>query len=94
VQPVVFPESTRQSVGITGDRGLLVVTVAPDSSAEQAGILLGDIIVTINGSPVQSSRSLQPVLDSENVGKPVAVEIVRGGKLIKLSATVGERPRN
>jgi S1-C subfamily serine protease len=94
VQPVVFPESARQSIGIGSANGLLVVTVAPGSSAEQSGILLGDIIVTVNGSPVQSSSSLQPVLDSENVGKPVAVEIVRGGKLIRLSVTVGERPRN
>lgn len=94
MQPVAFPESTRQSLGIDSDRGLLVVTVAPGSSAEHAGVLLGDIIITVNGSSVRSPRSLQPVLDSENVGKPVTLEIARGGKLLKQSVTVGERPRD
>jgi S1-C subfamily serine protease len=92
MQPVAFPDSARQALDMNADRGLLVVTVAPGSSAEQSGVLLGDIIVTVNGSPVHSLRSLQPVLDSENVGKQVHFEIVRGGKLVKLSVTVGERP--
>jgi S1-C subfamily serine protease len=91
VQPVAFPEGTRQSIGI-GERGLLVVTVAPGSSAEQAGILLGDIVVSVNGSPVRGAHSLQPALDAENVGKSIPLEIVRGGKLHKLSVTVGEKP--
>jgi S1-C subfamily serine protease len=94
MQPVAFSDSTRQSLGIDNDRGLLIVTVAPNSSAEKAGILLGDIIVSANGSPVRSSRSLQPVLDSENVGKAVTLDVVRGGKLIKMSVTIGERPGN
>jgi len=92
MQPVAFPDSARQALGTNADRGLLVVTVASGSSAEQSGVLLGDIIVTVNGSPVHSLRSLQPVLDSENVGKQVHFEIVRGGKFVKLSVTVGERP--
>ena len=91
VQPVAFPDATRQSLKIDTDRGLLIVTVAPGSSAEKSGLLLGDIIVTVDGSPVRSARSLQPALDSENVGKPVALELVRGGKLLKLSVTVGEK---
>jgi S1-C subfamily serine protease len=94
MQPVEFPSPTRQSLGIDSERGLLILKVAADSSAEKSGILLGDIIVTVDGSPVDSLRSLQPVLDSENVGKPVNLEIVRGGKLLKLSVMVGERPGN
>lgn len=92
VQPVAFPDATRQSLGIAVDRGLLIVTVAPGSSADKSGLLLGDIIVTVDGSPVRGARSLQPALDSENVGKSIALELVRGGKLVKLSVTVGEKP--
>lgn len=92
LQPVAFPEAARKSLGIESERGLLVVTLAPGGSAEQAGVLLGDIIVSANGQPLQSHRSLQPALDFENVGKPVILEIVRGGKLMKLNVTVGERP--
>lgn len=91
VQPVAFPEATQKSVGIKNERGLLVVTVAAGSAAEKAGLMLGDIIVSVEGSPVRGARSLQPALDSENVGNPISLEIVRGGKLSKVTVTVGEK---
>ena len=94
VQPVAFPEAARQSLGTSSDRGLLIVTIAPGSPAEKAGLLLGDILVGIEGSPIHGMRSLQASLDSEYVGKPVTVEIIRGGKLLKLSLTVGEKQEN
>jgi len=92
LQPVAFPEAARKAIGVESERGLLVVTLAPAGSAEQAGVLLGDIIVSAKGQPLRSLRDLQPALDSENVGKPIELAIVRGGKLMKLNVTVGERP--
>jgi S1-C subfamily serine protease len=68
-----------------------VVTIAPGSPAETSGLLLGDIIVAIEGSPVHGVRSLQPSLDTENIGKSVVLEIVRGGRLLKQPITIGER---
>lgn len=94
MQPVAFPEGTRQSLGLKADRGLLVVAVAQGSPAENAGVLLGDIIVAVEGSPTASVESLQPFLDSENVGRAIALEVVRGGQLAKLSVTVGEKQRS
>lgn len=92
LQPVAFPAGSWKSLGIEHDRGLLVVTVAPGSPAEQAGILLGDVLVTIDGAPVQSLRGLQAGLDSDKIGNAVAVQLVRGGKLVQVNVTVGERP--
>ena len=94
MQPVAFPEGARQSLGIVAERGLLVVAVAPGSPAEQAGFLLGDIIVKLAGSPIHDIESLQPALDSENIGKPIVLEVVRGGQLAKVSVIVGEKPKN
>jgi len=91
VQPVAFPDATRKSLSISGDRGLLVVMIAPGSPAESSGLLLGDIIVTIEGSPVHGVRSLQPALDTENVGRSITLEIVRGGQMLKLPVMVGEK---
>jgi S1-C subfamily serine protease len=91
VQAIALPEATRAALGTAVDRGLLVVTVAPGSAAEKSGLLLGDIILNVDGSPVRGARSLQSVLDTENIGKSVAVEVVRGGKLHKVSVTIGER---
>ena len=91
VQPIAFPEAARQSLGAGSGRGLLIVTIAPGSPAEKAGLLLGDIVVAIDDTPLQGMRSLQAYLDSENVGKSVTAEIIRGGKLLKLPVTVGEK---
>ena len=93
MQPVAFPEAARQRLGLGADRGLLVVAVASGSPSEQAGFLLGDIIVTAEGSSIQDIQSLQPLLDSENVGKAIAIEVVRGGQMVKLNVTVAEKPK-
>lgn len=94
MQPVAFPEGTRQSLGLGAERGLLVVAVAAESPAEKAGMLLGDIIVAAEGSSIQNIQSLQPFLDSENVGKTIVLDVVHGGQIVKLSVTVGEKPRS
>jgi S1-C subfamily serine protease len=70
------------------------VAVATGSPAEKGGILLGDIIVAADGSPIQSVESLQPFLDSEYVGKSISLDMVRGGQRVKLSVTVGEKQRS
>jgi S1-C subfamily serine protease len=92
LQPVAFPAGSWKALGIENDRGLLVVTVASGSPAEQAGIVLGDVLVTIDGAAVNSLRSLQAGLDGEKIGKSVAVQLVRGGKLVQVDVIVGERP--
>jgi len=92
VQPVALPESARQALGTEAAHGLLVITVEPGSSATNANILIGDIIVAIEGTPVRSVRSLHNALDPENVGKALTIELLRAGKLHKVSVTVGERP--
>ena len=91
MQPVAFPAEARQALGIEGEGGLLVVAVASGGPAEKAGVLLGDIIVRVEGTTVRGMTSLQPFLDNENIGKPVALEVVRGGQVVKLSVIVGEK---
>lgn len=92
LQPVAFPSGAWHSIGIDHDRALLVVTVAPGSPADQAGIVLGDVLVTIDGSPVRGLRGLKPVLDSDKIGKSVDIQLVRGGRLVQTTLVVGERP--
>jgi S1-C subfamily serine protease len=68
--------------------GLLVINVQPGSSAEQAGIretrevrgkiILGDIILAVNGVPVESYDDLRNELDRYHVGEEVTLIIQRG----------------
>ncbi len=92
VQPVAFPEETAAELGVKAERGLLVVMVEKGGPAAQAGVLLGDILVSVAGEALSGAHSLQAALDGENIGKPAAVELVRGGQMVKLNVVVGERP--
>jgi S1-C subfamily serine protease len=50
------------------------------------------LIVAIDGKTLQTGASLQSILDSENVGKSVPLDVVRGGQLLKVAVTVREKP--
>jgi S1-C subfamily serine protease len=71
---------------------LLVVMLEPNGPAANAGVLLGDIVVRVDGSELRGANGLQAGLDSEKVGHPVAVDVVRGGKIVALNVVVGEKP--
>jgi S1-C subfamily serine protease len=91
VQPVAFPEGAKNTLGLERNRGLLVITVSEGGPAEKAGLMLGDIIVAVEGAAVAHASDLQAALDPEKVGSAVAVRVLRGGKLQDVSITVGER---
>ncbi len=92
LQPVAFPEDARASLGIKTERGLLVNAVARGTSAQEAGIVIGDILVGVDGAPIEHLHSLQHALDGENVGKTITLDVVRGGQLLKVPVTVREKP--
>jgi S1-C subfamily serine protease len=92
IQPVAFPEGTARALGIKGEHGLLVVMAEPGGPAANAGVLLGDIIVRVDGAELRGLHSLQGTLDPDKIGQPIAVELVRGGKNIQVNVVVGERP--
>jgi len=92
VQPVAFPEDPWQKLGISGGRGLLIIAVAPDSAATESGLMLGDVIVAIDGKTLESGASLQSILDGENVGKSASFSVVRGGQLLQIAVIVREKP--
>lgn len=88
-QPVRLPDAQR--VGLTQRGGLLVVGIEDGSPASRAGFLIGDIIATLDGQPVEDTEDLLTLLAGERVGNEVPVRLVRGGELTTLRLTVGER---
>ena len=86
-QPVRLPDA-----GETGQKGgLLVVGVEDGSPADRGGLMVGDIVATLDGRPVEDTDDLLALLSGERVGRPVPVGVVRGGEPRELSVTVGER---
>jgi S1-C subfamily serine protease len=90
VQPVLVPEDLRAEAG--EPHGLMVLGVSSDGPAAQAGVLMGDILVAIDGAAVASTSRLAERLGPEAVGKQVELRLVRAGATRSLSAVVGERP--
>jgi S1-C subfamily serine protease len=88
-QPARLPESLRG--GSRQETGLIVVGTAAGSPAEQAGLLLGDVVVAFDGQPIEDHESLLSLLSADRAGKAVAIDIIRGGEARKLTVTVGER---
>ncbi|MBE9047201.1 serine protease [Pleurocapsales cyanobacterium LEGE 10410] len=90
MQPVALPDSLVAEFSLATQQGLMVVNVEPQSPAAEAGILLGDILTKIDATPVAKLRDLQAVLEPQNVGKAIAIETIRGGKLQHISLTIGD----
>lgn len=88
-QPVRLPAALQTEVG--QETGLLLVAVEPDSPAEQAGLLLGDTIVALDGHAVRQHDDLLTSLGADRVGATVSVKIVRSGQVQTVSIVVGER---
>jgi S1-C subfamily serine protease len=88
-QPVHLPEGQR--LGLTQRGGLLVVGVEEGSPAGRGGLIIGDILATLDGQPVEDTEDLLVLLTGERVGREVPVEVIRGGELQTLQITVGER---
>jgi len=88
-QPVRLPDGQR--LGLTQRGGLLVVGVEDGSPAGRGGIIIGDILATLDGQPVEDTEDLLALLTDERVGRQAQIQVVRGGKLQTLQITVGER---
>ena len=91
-QPVELTANAQTALKRIQHTGLLVVGLEPDSPAEAGGILVGDILVGINNSPISDHDVLFSALSGSIVGKNVPMEVLRGGQPQNINVTIGERP--
>ena len=73
--------------------GAIVVAIEPESPAAKAGFVIGDIVTTWNGEPVQSVYAVSQRLGTDAVGQIVKLGLTRGGSPTEITVTIGERPR-
>jgi serine protease DegS len=70
---------------------LLVVSIEPDSAADKSGLFVGDVIVALEGEPIGDPRHLRHALGKRAAGEKAGLEILRGGQVCRVTATLGER---
>ena len=92
MQPVRIPESLQSKQNLTNQTGLLVVHVESGGPAEQAGLLVGDIILGFGGGAPEEPFELRHILQGKQIGDKVDVGILRGGARASVVVSIGERP--
>jgi len=78
------------SLGLANATGALVSQVVEGSPAEKAGIHTGDVITSVNGTPVKSNSELRNSIGLMRVGDKVEIGLLRDGKPLKLTAIIAD----
>src|SRR2546430_1259507 len=73
--------------------GLLLLSVEPDAPASRAELLVGDIVVAIDGKDVDGFDQLLDMLGGDVVGKKLKLEVVRAGQPVSVDVVIDQRPR-
>ena len=90
-QAVGLSASQAQAAKLDREVGLVILSLDEDGPAQKAGLLIGDILVKVNGSPVAAVDDLVDHLSGDLIGSTIPLVVVRGAGTEDLSVTVGER---
>jgi S1-C subfamily serine protease len=91
-EAVELTEAVQKALNRAQASGLLLVSVERKSPAEAGKLIVGDILVGINGQPVPDHDALFAHLTGEAVGKSIPMQILRGGELQTFPVEIGARP--
>ena len=88
-QPVSVTDRQREAGGV--DEALLVVAVRAGSPAAASGLLVGDVVISLDGQPLASPEDLLDLLAGDRARRPVTLRLLRGGTPLDVSVTIAER---
>ena len=83
-------QSLAQSFGLERPMGALVASVEPGGPADKAGIQSGDVVLAVNGKPVDRSSELPPLIAAVKPGSDAQLDVWRGGKKRTVTVKVDE----
>jgi len=92
-QPVRVPQSLAHRLELKNTVGLLIASVEPGGPADRDGVLLGDVLLALDGAAVSDPTDVLAKLGGDRVGRPIAARVIRGGEVKTLQLTPGERPQ-
>lgn len=81
-------EATMQALGLKDKKGALVRQIEKGSAAEKAGIKPGDVIVSVDGTPIKNVHDLPILISSHKPGDRIQVGLIRDGDRITVAARV------
>ena len=84
-------ERLAKSFDLKDRRGILVSEVVSNSPAEKAGVRNGDVIIELDGKPVDDVAGFRTTVANMTPGSQVQLKLVRGGEHKDVTVTLGER---
>jgi S1-C subfamily serine protease len=92
LQPIAVPEPMRPIA--QQDSGRMVVNLATHGPAEQAGIRMGDILLSLDGQSVSAPRTLRTFLSPDRIGRTVEIRLLREGAVQSVRMAIAVQPEN
>ena len=90
LQAVAVPDALRETADQSS--GLMVMSVVENGPAAQAGILAGDIILSVDRNSTHQFRKIARYFGSESIGRKAELRLIRSGAVITVKTTIAERP--
>ncbi len=82
---------TAKSIGLDGARGVLIQSLEPGGAGEEAGLIAGDVILSVDGKKVNAANELQSLIARKHPGDGVLLEVFRNRKVVEKRVTLKAR---
>jgi serine protease Do len=92
IHPQTITPELADGLGLDRETGVVLADVQPGGPADRAGLEIGDVVVALDGKPMENARQLQVNLYPRRVGESVGIELVRAGRPISVVVSLTERP--
>jgi S1-C subfamily serine protease len=89
-QTVPIDTRVRRFHGLTTGSGALIAGFEPDGPAKRSELMVGDVIVALDGEPVSGVDALHRLLTEERVGLPVMLTVLRRALVREIEVVAGE----
>jgi S1-C subfamily serine protease len=89
-QTVPIDTRVRRFHGLTISTGALISGLEPDGPAKRSDLMVGDVVVALDGEPVSGVDALHRLLTEERVGRDVVLTVLRRATMRDVSVTAGE----
>jgi serine protease Do len=79
-------------LGLPREWGAVLADVVPGGPGQRAGLVIGDVVVTLDGKPIENARQLEVNVYQREPGRPVSLEVLRSGRPLLVRVEAEERP--
>ncbi len=89
-EAIQLPEEVVKEAKLAQETGLMTVQVVPDSPARKGGLLMGDVILSLNNQPANNLQDLHQLLNEDAINKPIQLQVLRSEKPTTLTLIPSE----